>query len=206
MDRSIISELAASRRPTVRNSGIESIHNSNVNTRKIRACVYILYTYYIRSTLIVIIYSTSTISANVFTSNFYLNSSLLTSRLPAPLFILFYLASSRCNSLPPYVSIAQVEGEGGGEDNASDTTYFTQCLHPCRVSVWSRIHVSVFVAGYSSAIEILPSSVVSGSWGEVENGRELYRTVLLYIYIYIGKLFLVFFFFFFYLFLGRNAT
>lgn len=89
---------------------------------------------------------------------------LLTSRLPAPLFILFYLASSRCNSLPPYVSIAQVEGEGGGEDNASDTTYFTQCLHPCRVSVWSRIHVSVFVAGYSSAIEIiLPSSVVSGS-------------------------------------------
>lgn len=110
---------------------------------------------------------------------------LLTSRLPAPLFILFYLASSRCNSLPPYVSIAQVEGEGGGEDNASDTTYFTQCLHPCRVSVWSRIHVSVFVAGYSSAIEILPSSVVSGSWGEVENGRELYRNVLLCVYIYI---------------------
>lgn len=97
-----------------------------------------------------------------------------------------YPILSRFEQLPSAVRVYRASGGGRrGEDNASDTTYFTQCLHPCRVSVWSRIHVSVFVAGYSSAIEILPSSVVSGSWGEVENGRELYRNVLLCVYIYI---------------------
>lgn len=126
------------------------------NIQKSTSNVYI-FTYYIYSTQIVIIYSIS-ISINVFTSNFYLANEFFSNFTPARTAIYPILSRFEPLQLASSVRVYRVIGGGRrGEDNASGTTYFTQCLHPCRVSVWSRIHVSVFVAGYSSAIEIVLS-------------------------------------------------
>lgn len=144
-----------------------AIPNSHVNIQKSTSNVYI-FTYYIYSTQIVIIYSIS-ISINVFTSNFYLANEFFSNFTPARTAIYPILSRFEPLQLASSVRVYRVIGGGRrGEDNASGTTYFTQCLHPCRVSVWSRIHVSVFVAGYSSAIEIVLSLccfwIVRWSW------------------------------------------
>lgn len=131
---------------------------------------------------------------------------LLTSRLPAPLFILFYLASSRCNSLPPYVSIAQVEGEGGGKitrqtrptsRNAFILAEFpfgqgSMCPSSLRdTRVQSRFYLPPLFLDREVKLKM------------VENYIGMYYCVYIYIY---WKIIFSFFSFFFYLFLGRNAT